>query len=60
MTLRTFIAANIISKRKISVLIIVHRKQLLEQWKERLTAFLKGKKIKIGILGGEQNRFPKP
>ncbi|MCL1973146.1 MAG: DEAD/DEAH box helicase [Endomicrobia bacterium] len=47
---KTVVAANIISKRKTNTLILVHRKQLLEQWKERLVTFLKGKKIKIGIL----------
>ncbi|MDR1196610.1 MAG: DEAD/DEAH box helicase family protein, partial [Endomicrobium sp.] len=53
---KTVIAANIISKRKINTLILVHRKQLLEQWRERLDTFLKGKKIQIGILGAGKSK----
>ena len=53
---KTVVAANIISKRKTNTLILVHRKQLLEQWKERLSAFLKGKKIKIGVLGAGKSK----
>lgn len=53
---KTVVAANIISKRKTNTLILVHRKQLLGQWKERLAAFLKGKKIKIGVLGAGKSK----
>ncbi|MDR1942083.1 MAG: DEAD/DEAH box helicase [Endomicrobium sp.] len=54
---KTVVAANVISKRKVNALIVVHRKQLLEQWKERSTTFLKGRKIKIGVLGGGKSKF---
>lgn len=38
---KTVIAASIISKRKISTLILVNNRDLAEQWKARLNSFLK-------------------
>ncbi|MBN4066772.1 DEAD/DEAH box helicase [Simkania negevensis] len=49
---KTVVAASMIAQRKRSTLILVHRKQLLSQWKERLKAFLNEEKIKIGEIGG--------
>ena len=37
---KTVIAASLIADKKINTLILVHRKQLLDQWKERLEQFL--------------------
>jgi len=37
---KTVIAAKIIADRKVNTLILVHRQQLLDQWKDRLTTFL--------------------
>src|SRR3990167_5207659 len=37
---KTVIGAWLISKRKVNALILVHRKQLQEQWIERLSTFL--------------------
>ena len=37
---KTVIGAALIAEKKVNTLIIVQRKQLMEQWKERLTAFL--------------------
>ncbi|MDR3048812.1 MAG: DEAD/DEAH box helicase [Elusimicrobiota bacterium] len=54
---KTVVAANVISKRKTNTLVLVHRKQLLEQWKERLNTFLKSKKIKIGVYYGAKKRL---
>ncbi len=37
---KTVIAANLIAKRKVNTLILVHRQQLLWQWTAKLTEFL--------------------
>jgi len=37
---KTVVAAKPIAKRKVNTLILVHRQQLLSQWKDRLTEFL--------------------
>ena len=37
---KTVVAASLIAQRKVSTLIIVHRKQLLSQWINRLSEFL--------------------
>lgn len=50
---KTVLATKIISKRKVSTLILVHRKQLAEQWKEKIKEFLD---IDCGIIGGGKNK----
>ncbi|MFD1849067.1 TOTE conflict system archaeo-eukaryotic primase domain-containing protein [Oceanobacillus bengalensis] len=52
---KTVIAATLISKRKVNTLVIVHTKQLLEQWKEKLCQFLDIDPGKIGQIGGGKN-----
>ena len=37
---KTVVAAWLIAQRGVNTLILVHRRQLLEQWVERLSAFL--------------------
>ena len=37
---KTVIAANLISERKVNTLVLVHTRQLLEQWKKRMGEFL--------------------
>ncbi len=37
---KTVVAANIIAKRGVNTLVLVHRQQLLDQWRERLGVFL--------------------
>lgn len=54
---KTVIAAKIIEKRKINTLVLVHRQQLLEQWRERLCSFLGLKTKDIGVLGGGRNKL---
>lgn len=49
---KTIMALKIIAQRKQPALIIVHRKQLLDQWVERIEAFLKIPKKEIGIISG--------
>ena len=53
---KTVIASYIIAKRKRNTLILVHRKQLLDQWLERLQTFLNMDKVNIGQIGGGKNK----
>lgn len=53
---KTVTAAAIISRNKINTLIIVHRTQLVEQWKERLSTFLNMSAKEIGQIGGGKNK----
>ncbi len=48
---KTFIGLKIIVDKVQPSLIIVHRKQLLEQWTERIEAFLSIPKRDIGVIG---------
>ena len=51
---KTVTAIGVIQKRKVNTLILVHNRQLLDQWKERLDQFLGG--CSIGTLGGGKKR----
>ena len=51
---KTITAIGLIHKRKVSTLILVHSRQLLDQWKERLNTFLEG--ASIGIIGGGKRK----
>ncbi|EHI98779.1 type III restriction protein res subunit [Clostridium sp. DL-VIII] len=53
---KTIVAANIISARNVSTLIIVNSIQLIEQWEEKLKIFLKIDKDNIGRLGGGKKK----
>ncbi len=54
---KTVIAAWLIAQRGVNTLVLVHRQQLLEQWIERLSAFL-GLSLKmIGRLGGGRKKL---
>ena len=48
---KTVIASSIIATREVNTLILVHRKQLADQWLEKLKIFLDTEKIKIGQIG---------
>lgn len=48
---KTIMGLKIIVDKKQPALIVVHRKQLLEQWQERIQAFLGIPKHEIGIIG---------
>jgi superfamily II DNA or RNA helicase len=48
---KTVAAAAVIAARKTNTLIIVHRTQLLDQWRNRLTAFLEIDNRSIGTIG---------
>jgi superfamily II DNA or RNA helicase len=49
---KTVIGAYMIAKRKTNTLVIVHRRQLLDQWIERLKMFLSINPGEIGIISG--------
>ncbi len=53
---KTVIAAWLIAARKVNTLILVHRRQLLDQWRERLAAFLNLPIKSIGQIGGGRRR----
>ena len=49
---KTVTSAALIARRGVNTLILVHRTELLKQWKERLQTFLSVKKKDIGTMGG--------
>jgi len=49
---KTVTAAAIIARRRVNTLVLVHRTELLKQWKERLQAFLNVGKDMVGTIGG--------
>lgn len=49
---KTAIAAWLISQRKVNTLILIHRRQLLDQWHARLAMFLDLPPNSIGAIGG--------
>src|SRR6266545_3319321 len=49
---KTMIAAWLIAQRNASTLVLVHQRQLLDQWIERLAAFLDVPAKSIGRIGG--------
>lgn len=51
---KTTIAAYIIAERKINTLVLVHRRLLMDQWHERLKAFLNTDSI--GRIGGGRDK----
>lgn len=54
---KTVLAAWLIAARGTNTLVLVHRQQLMEQWKERLSSFLDIQKDEIGTLGGGSKRL---
>lgn len=53
---KTVIGAWLIAERRVSTLVLVHRRQLLDQWIERLTMFLDVPAEAIGRIGGGRRR----
>ena len=49
---KTVVAAWLIAQRRVSTLVLVHRRQLVDQWVERLSAFLELPDHGLGRLGG--------
>jgi len=56
---KTIVALKIISEKEQSALIIVHRKQLVEQWTERVETFLGIPKTEIGKIGQGKSKIGK-
>ena len=69
---KTVVGARLIAAKKVNTLVIVHRRQLVSQWRERLAQFLvidetlpelpvkRGRRIKrdiVGHLAGGKNRL---
>ena len=53
---KTVVAAWLIAQRRVNTLVLVHRRQLLDQWVERLTTFLDMPTKSIGRIGGGRSR----
>ena len=53
---KTVIACALIAKRKLPTLILVHRKQLADQWKEQLLQFTDLTKGQIGTFDAKETR----
>ena len=53
---KTVVAAWLIAHRGVNTLVLVHRRQLLDQWMERLSSFLELPKNAIGQIGGGRDR----
>ena len=53
---KTVVAAYLIAKRSVNTLVLVHRKQLLDQWIERLNTFLDVSDDAIGQIGGGKRK----
>ena len=52
---KTIVGAWLIAKRGVSTLVLVHRRQLLDQWVDRLSTFLGVPAKSIGRIGGGRN-----
>lgn len=53
---KTVIGAWLIAQRRVNTLVIVHRRQLMDQWVERLQLFLGMDKKQIGQIGGGKQK----
>jgi superfamily II DNA or RNA helicase len=53
---KTVVAARMIAERGVNVLVLVHRRQLMDQWVERLGAFLGTAPATIGKIGGGKRK----
>jgi superfamily II DNA or RNA helicase len=53
---KTVVAASLIASRGVNTLVLVHRRQLMDQWVERLATFLDVPAKTIGRIGGGRRR----
>lgn len=53
---KTVVAAKMIAERGVNTLVLVHRQQLMEQWIDRLAAFLDISPKEIGRIGGGRKK----
>ena len=56
---KTVMGLAIITEKRQPTLIIVHRQQLAEQWRERIQSFLKIPKHEIGFIGKGESKIGK-
>ncbi len=53
---KTVVGAWLIAARGVNTLVLVHRRQLMDQWRERLATFLDVPPAAIGLIGGGRMR----
>ncbi|MGA2518964.1 MAG: DEAD/DEAH box helicase family protein [Thermodesulfobacteriota bacterium] len=53
---KTVLAAWLIAQRKVNTLVLVHRRQLMDQWRERLALFLDKPIEDLGQIGGGKTK----
>jgi superfamily II DNA or RNA helicase len=53
---KTVVAIRLIAERGLNTLILVHRRQLMDQWVERLAAFSDLPRDAIGVIGGGKRK----
>src|SRR5439155_17333657 len=53
---KTVVAAWLVAERGVNRLVLVHRRQLLDQWVERLSTFLNINNREIGRIGGGRRK----
>jgi superfamily II DNA or RNA helicase len=53
---KTVVAARMIAERNVNTLVLVHRRQLLDQWVARLQAFLDLPRGAIGVVHGSKRK----
>ena len=53
---KTAVAAQLIAMRKVNTLVLVHRRHLMDQWRERLALFLGLSTKDIGQIGGGKTK----
>jgi superfamily II DNA or RNA helicase len=53
---KTVVALWVMAERKVNTIILVHRKQLMDQWVERISQFLEIPKKEIGCIGGGRKK----
>ena len=53
---KTVVAAALVAHRRVNTLVLVHRKELLKQWVERLQQFLSVDTADVGTIGGGRRK----
>ena len=53
---KTVVGARMIAARGLNTLVLVHRRQLVDQWRERLKTFLSIDDTSIGTIGGGKRK----
>lgn len=54
---KTVMACALLTERAVPTLILVHRKQLIEQWRNQIMSLLGVEKKAIGVLGGTEKKM---